>query len=424
MTHRHVPIPGKASDVLNNIAHDSPAPVDRALPQWPNWPKFHRSLKTQVLLVDLASSREPKAPFSNQFVQLWDSYAGPHEEAKLPQGPNGTARITAGPVPSIGGEMSGIGKKSMLDTIHQINPIIKFINRYLGTSQNPRFQKLPKNHRKIGELWHFDTLPLGIHLKRLAKKLAAVVAWANWNFMQWSSPQLHCWASHRSGKNGHPCLAVHGPPGKSFRNEPQRCRKWYNKGIMAAWGLGCASFPKQGGLWTWLVEHLYFLLVDGWPRLLRGEASVERRSCKWRFLKSAAPKNSSDFPIRKGYFEKTRSRLESCSKWCDTYHPRNSTRQEWTSLTSDLSWALPQNPLPPLQPSRIRRASAISPVPWRWAVGVGSVQWVPWSKCWISRWQSLSKPLCESEIIVMNGSWDGIIYGFELLTHISCTSNY
>lgn len=72
--------------------------------------------------------------------------------------------------------MSGIGKKSMLDTIHQINPIIKFINRYLGTSQNPSFQKLPKNHRKIGELWHFDTLPLGIHLKRLAKKLAAVVA--------------------------------------------------------------------------------------------------------------------------------------------------------------------------------------------------------------------------------------------------------
>jgi len=33
-----------------------------------------------------------------------------------------------------------------------------------------------KNLRKIGELWHFDTLPLGIHLKRLAKKLAAVVA--------------------------------------------------------------------------------------------------------------------------------------------------------------------------------------------------------------------------------------------------------
>lgn len=53
--------------------------------------------------------RWPKAPFSNHFVQLCHSYAGPHEEAKLPQGPNGTARITAGPVPWTGGEMSGIG---------------------------------------------------------------------------------------------------------------------------------------------------------------------------------------------------------------------------------------------------------------------------------------------------------------------------
>ena len=92
-------------------------------------------------MVDLASSRGRKAPFSNHFVQLCHSYAGPHEEAKLTQGPNGTARITAGPVPSTGGEMSGIGKNNMLDTIHQINPIIKFINSYLGTSQNPSFQK-------------------------------------------------------------------------------------------------------------------------------------------------------------------------------------------------------------------------------------------------------------------------------------------
>ena len=98
-----------------------------------------------------------EAPFSNHFVQLCHSYAGPHEEAKLPQGPNGTARITAGPVPSMGGEMSGIGKKNMLDTVNQITPIIKFINRYLGTSQNPSFQRLPKIFERLGAMafWYF-----------------------------------------------------------------------------------------------------------------------------------------------------------------------------------------------------------------------------------------------------------------------------
>lgn len=274
-----------------------------------------------------------------------------------------------------------------------------------------------KNLRKIGELWHFDTLPLGIHLKRLAKKLAAVVAWGNWNFMRWSSPQLHCWASHRSGKNGHPCLAVHGPPGKSFRNEHQRCRNDSNKRIMAAWGLGCASFS---GLWTWLVEHRYFLLVDGWPRLLRGEASVEWRSCKWRFLKSAAPKNGSDFPIRKGYFEKKRSRLGSYSKWCDTYHSCNSTRQEWSSLTSDPYHKTHRHPC--------SRVAFVVPVPSHrfhgagpWGLGRSSgfrgrnaesrddkVHQSLFAKAKEYRWMYLEMELC----------------GFELLTYISCTSNY
>ena len=141
-------------------------------------------------MVDLASSRGRKAPFSNHFVQLCHSYAGPHEEAKLTQGPNGTARITAGPVPSTGGEMSGIGKNNMLDTIHQINPIIKFITSYLGTSQNPSFQK---GFQKSSQDWGATALRYFAPRhppEKVGKKLAAVVAWVNWNFMRWSSPQL------------------------------------------------------------------------------------------------------------------------------------------------------------------------------------------------------------------------------------------
>ena len=118
--------------------------------------------------------------------------------------------------------------------------------------------------------------------------------------------------------------------------------------------------------------------------------------------------------IRKDYFEKTRSRLESYSKWCDTYHSCNSTRQEWnSSITSDPCWALPQNPSPPLQPSRIRRASAISPVPWRWAVGVGSVQWV-WGRNAESRDDKVHQSLF---VKAKEYRWMYLemeLYGFEL----------
>ena len=42
-------------------------------------------------------------------------------------------------------------EKNMLDTMNQMNPIIKlFINGYLGTSQNPSFQRLPKIIARLG----------------------------------------------------------------------------------------------------------------------------------------------------------------------------------------------------------------------------------------------------------------------------------
>ena len=90
-----------------------------------------------------------ETPFSNDFVQLCHSYAGPHEEAKLPQGPNGTARITAGPVPSMGGKMSGIGKQNMLDTIND-QPNYKICKQVPSLITKSKLSKASKNLRKIG----------------------------------------------------------------------------------------------------------------------------------------------------------------------------------------------------------------------------------------------------------------------------------